>query len=87
MHTPFRRLFFLCAMSIVGCDGYILLTCATNLSPREVELIRIRIADTYFNARAYINLFKMRTRERGREERKRGDKGGQETMKSRVNER
>lgn len=39
-------------------------TCATNLSPREAELIRIRMPDTYLNARAYINLFK--ARERGR---------------------
>lgn len=28
---------------------WISLTCATNLSPREAELIRIRIPDTYFN--------------------------------------
>lgn len=40
-----------------GAMGYPF-TCATNLSPREAELIRIRMPDTYFNAHAYINLFK-----------------------------
>lgn len=47
-----------------GAMGYPL----TNLSPREVELIRIgMMLDTYFNARAYINLFKMYMGEGGTE--------------------
>jgi len=58
-------------MSIMGRDEYPL-TCTTNLSPREAELIRIRMPDTYFNACAYINLFKMCIEE----ERKWGEKGG-----------
>lgn len=72
-----------CVVSIMGCDGY-LSTCATNLSPREAELIRIRMPDTYFNARAYINLFKMFMGEGETETRA---KGGKETAKFRVNER
>lgn len=63
----------------MGC----LLTCATNLSPREIEFIRIRMPDTYFNARAYINLFKMCMKEGTKVGRRRGE----ETAKSRVNER
>lgn len=33
------------------------------VTAREAELIRIRMPDTYLNARAYINLFKTRARE------------------------
>jgi len=72
-------------MGIEGSEGYPF-TCATNLSPREAELIRIRKPDAYLNARAYINLFEARVREGG--ERKRGEiKGEKETAKSRVNGR
>lgn len=55
----------LSVMGIVGREGYPF-TCATNLSPRGAELIRIRMPDTYLNARAYINLFKACVREGGR---------------------
>lgn len=53
----------LSVVSIKGSEGYPF-TCATDLSPRAAELIRIRIADAYLNARAYINLFEARVRER-----------------------
>lgn len=60
--------------------------CATNLSPREAELIRIRIPDTYFNMFALTLIYSKCSWKR--EERKREDKGGgKETAKFRVNER
>lgn len=53
---------------------WISLTCATNLSPREAELIRIRIPDTYFNMFALTLIYSKCSWKR--EERKREDKGG-----------
>lgn len=54
---------------------WISLTYATNLSPREAELIRIRIPDTYFNMFALTLIYSKCSWER--EERKREDKGGE----------
>lgn len=75
--------FFLSTMNIMERDRYPL-TYATNLSPREAELIRIRMPDTYFNTRAYVKLFKM-CMEEGENEWIKGE--GKETAKSRVNKR
>lgn len=72
--TPFRRLFSFSLSAEYYGARWISLTCATNLSPREAELIRIRIPDTYFNMFALTLIYSKCSWKR--EERKREDKGG-----------